>query len=121
MVHITSAKENLLTAIEVVSSGGIYIDVCINDLIIEYQKYLNNQSISKLSNRQLEVLLEISNSLQNHQIAPKLNISVNAVEKHKSNIQEILNIPSDELSEYAVKNKNEIQFLLEFSEKRIWK
>ena len=121
MVHITSAKENFLTAIEVVSNGGFYIDACINILISEHQKYLDNKPISKLTDRQLEVLLEISNSLKNHQIAPKLNITVNAVEKHKSNIQEILNLPSDELTEYAVKNKNDIQFLLEFSKKRIWK
>ncbi len=119
IVHITSAKENVLKAIVVVSKGGNYIDAFINNLISKYQKYLNNQSISKLSNRQLEVLLEISNSLKNHQIAPKLNISVNAVEKHKLNIQAILNLSSDEIGQYAIKNKSEILYFMEFSIRRI--
>ncbi|MHB8336938.1 MAG: response regulator transcription factor [Ignavibacteriaceae bacterium] len=121
LVHVTSAKENILTAIEVVSNGGIYIDSQINNLISEYQKYLDNHPISNLSNRQLEILYEVSKNLKNHQIAPSLNITVDTVEKHKSNIRDILNLTSDELSSFAVKNKYEIQYLLKFSKKRVWK
>jgi DNA-binding NarL/FixJ family response regulator len=121
LIHRTSTMHEILEAIETVKSGAFYIDRQINYLIYEYHKYLSDHPINKLTNRQIEILYEISNNLRNHQIAPKLNISVGAVEKHKSNIESILNLNSDEIISFAVNNKNEIQYLLKFSKRRDWK
>jgi DNA-binding CsgD family transcriptional regulator len=121
LIHGTSIKDELLKAIETVNVGGFYIDTQISNLIFEFQKYISKHPINNLTNRQIEILNEISNNFKNHQIAPKLKISIGAVEKHKSNIENILNLNSDEIISFAANNKNEILYFLKFSKGKNWK
>lgn len=114
IVYKASPKKNILMAIETVNTGAVYIDKQISILISEYQEYLNKHPLSQLTQRQLEILYTVSKGFKNHRIAYQLNISVGAVEKHKTNIKSTLDINSaDELIDYAFDNRNEIKFLLE--------
>ncbi len=114
IIHITSPKERLVEALNELSKGNAYIDPAINKIIIEYQKYLGEHSINKLTSCQLKILYEVSNGWKNQRIAEKLFITVDAVEKHKANIEHILNIKALELGHFSFKHKDEIEYLLKF-------
>ncbi len=115
ILHKTSPKEKLLKAIEVMKYGKNYVDPGIKRLISEYRKYISGHPFQKLTYRQLEIMEFISKGYRSNKIAEKLYVSVSTEEKHRNNIKERLEVKSaEELRELAVKNRNEILFLLEF-------
>jgi DNA-binding NarL/FixJ family response regulator len=122
LVHSTSPKENILTAIEAIMKGTIYIDAQIDNFIYKYQSYINSHPVNNLTQRQLAILYNIANGLKSHQIAEKFYISVSTEERHRVNIKEKLNIKTaEELYDYANENKDEIKYLLDFPNKNYLK
>ncbi len=119
LVHFTSRKEEILEAIESAVKGKFYVDIKINRLISIYEKSLIRDLLTRLTKRQLETLLEISNGLKNRQIAAKFCVTVDAVEKHKTNIEHLLRIKTaEELMSFAVKSRDDIQYLLKYPNRK---
>jgi DNA-binding NarL/FixJ family response regulator len=81
-------KLEILEALKTVLSGDLYIQKDIQKKLLNqsYQKTNDNGLIPKLTRREKEVLLAISEELTTHQISEKLFISVKTVETHRMNI-----------------------------------
>ena len=94
-------------AIQTVVEGGNYFSQELLRNIIFAKKELSQNLLGEedLSERELEVLMEICHGLQNVEIADKLCISKRTVEKHRSNL--LLKTNSKNVAElviYAIKN-----------------
>ena len=114
LLHKTSSKKRIIEALNETYEGNNYVDPTIDKKISEYNKYLSTCPLSKITHGQLKVLNEISNAWKNQRIAEKLSITVDAVEKHKTSMMLRLEIKAEELSHFAVKNREDIKYLLEF-------
>lgn len=76
-------SEDIIYAIHVVLRGRKFVD----PEITRYQnKTNNNNSLSELTPREIDVLKELGNGLSNYEISQKLYISESTVKKHVSNI-----------------------------------
>jgi DNA-binding NarL/FixJ family response regulator len=90
--------KELLTAIERVSSGKTYFDHLHEfvDHAAELQQY-------KLSEREIEVIIYITENLSSSEIAHRMFISEHTVKTHRKNIFRKLNIKdADELVRFAI-------------------
>lgn len=82
-----SAGSEITNAIRTVYAGGKYIDkslidVFINDVNIE----VANNLLDELTNRELRILVEISNGLKNKEIAEKLYLSEKTIKNYVTSI-----------------------------------
>jgi DNA-binding NarL/FixJ family response regulator len=83
-----TGKENLLKAISTLQSGANYLsDEVSKTLLSTFIKNVqNDQTMEKLSDREIEVLECIASGLTTHEIGDKLFISKNTVETHRKNL-----------------------------------
>ncbi|MEH7383680.1 response regulator transcription factor [Bacillus sp. JJ1533] len=101
--------EDLLGAIESVSSGNAYLTpsatkVLMSGYLDRVKNGDNSDSFALLSEREKEVLEWIAKGYANKDIAEHLVISVKTVESHKSNLMEKLGLKTrPELVKYAMK------------------
>jgi DNA-binding NarL/FixJ family response regulator len=103
-----SAFEEMVKAISVVTSNGIYISPDIAGIVVkDYVDHLSMKTQSKislLSNREYEVLIHIIEGENMKQVASKLNISIKTVEIHRKHIMEKLGVQSTtELTKFAIR------------------
>jgi len=105
--------EELLYAIRKILAGGLYLSPRMNEkllysLLDDSRPDEPASSISKLSDRELEVLTLIGRGKGTRQIAEQLYVSVKTVETYRLRIKEKLNIDtSPELVQYAFQWVNE--------------
>jgi DNA-binding NarL/FixJ family response regulator len=76
----------LLTAIELVTSGGSFIDSAVVDLLVAQQSQRPQSPLDPLTAREREILAAIAMGKSNHAIGDELFISHRAVEKHINSI-----------------------------------
>ena len=102
-----TAAENLITAIQRVVSGGIYVSDAMASRMLEQVTGQRGKSgstgVDQLTDRELEVLEMIGKGTPTKIIADKLNISARTVEAHRAHIKEKLGITDGPaLVRYAV-------------------
>jgi DNA-binding NarL/FixJ family response regulator len=89
-----TAAEELIRAIRAVAEGGMYLDPTIAGKVVTGS--LNPSSMEKgpesLSERELEVLIQIARGYTNTEIADDLHISVKTVEKYKARFLQKLDL-----------------------------
>lgn len=102
-----SRFEDVIRAVEEVSSGHNYFSPEILDAIVRNMHTKKNHKIdADLSKREIEVLLNICKGLSNQEIADNLSISKRTVDKHRENI--LLKTGSKNTAElvvHAIKNQ----------------
>ncbi|WP_462219219.1 response regulator [Ferruginibacter sp.] len=81
-----TGKDELLTAIEKVYSGGIYFQQKILDELEKQSQLRKNLQEVHLTQREKEIIVLMEKDLSNKQIADQLNISIRTVETHRKNI-----------------------------------
>ncbi len=83
-----TGKEELMSALEAVCSGGSYLGREVSNTLLDtfMKKDKRFQQDEKLSHREEEVLESITMGLTTHEIAKKLFISKNTVETHRKNL-----------------------------------
>lgn len=102
-----TAAENLLSAIQRVLGGGIYLSETMASRMLEQATGQRGKrgatGVSQLSDRELEVLDMIGRGTPTKLIADKLNISTRTVEAHRAHMKEKLAITDGAaLVRYAV-------------------
>jgi len=98
------AYEDLIYAIEAVSSGRRFVSPSISDKIFSLN-ILKDSDDDILSNRELEILKLIAEGVTNKKIAGQLSISVKTVETYRSRIMQKLDLHSTaDLIKYAIRN-----------------
>jgi len=84
-----SPPPQLLQAIRVVASGGIYLDPAVTarvaDGLLDGRQERDRAPAAAISDRESEVLRLVAVGHSNKEIADRLNISVKTVEVHKAN------------------------------------
>jgi two-component system response regulator NreC len=91
-----AAAEDLVKAIRVVASGGVYLDPTLAGKIVG--SYVGRKKLRgalqgvELSGREEEVLRLVAWGYTNKEVAGYLNISVKTVETHKTNLMEKLDL-----------------------------
>jgi two-component system, NarL family, response regulator NreC len=102
-----AAEEELISAIQAVSRGDMYIHPAITRLLFSQHPVVDHSeesNLESLSPRELEVLSYLARGYTNRQIAETLYISTRTVESHRANIMGKLGIKNRiELVEYAKK------------------
>ncbi|MFZ2410506.1 MAG: response regulator transcription factor [Candidatus Methanoperedens sp.] len=103
-----SAFEELVQAIETVAKGRTYLSPQVAGTIVaEFKRTAKDDDgsvFSVLTEREREVLQQISEGCSTKEIASSLGISVKTIETHRRQIMEKLNLHSvAELTKYAVK------------------
>lgn len=103
-----AAAEELINAIRVVASGGVYLDPTLAGKVVS--GYVGSRRLkgtprgNELSEREAEVLRLVAWGYTNKEIASYLTISVKTVETHKGNIIEKLDLKSRvEMVRYALR------------------
>lgn len=92
----TSLKQ-IMETIHVVSRGGSYMSPSIArkiSLMFAQEKTQNSEVEEKLTEKQFQIVRELSDGLTYSQIAEKHNVSINTVRSHIKNIYETLQINS---------------------------
>jgi two-component system, NarL family, response regulator NreC len=98
------AYEDLIYAIEAVSSGRRFVSPSISDKIFSLNILKENDD-EVLTNRELEILKLIAEGVTNKKIAGQLSISVKTVETYRSRIMQKLDLHSTaDLIKYAIRN-----------------
>lgn len=107
----SSDIDEVTTAIETVANGGSYFSQELLDGLMNYLQSAPQpapvvvEEEEALSERELEVLIEICKGLSNQQIADKLFISKRTVDKHRANILDKTGCPNTaNLVVYAIKH-----------------
>ncbi|MBR2931865.1 MAG: response regulator transcription factor [Rikenellaceae bacterium] len=106
----SSDIDEVVEAIETVAEGGSYfsqelLSSLVSSLRTTLQPEVAPEDEESLSERELEVLLEICKGLSNQQIADKLFISKRTVDKHRANILAKTGCPNTaNLVVYAIKH-----------------
>jgi len=104
-----AAPEELLTAIRVAASGGVYLypslaKLLVKDYLFNEQPNGDEDSLNDLTPREQEVLTLLADGDSNNDIADKLSISPKTVSRHRENIMRKLNLHSrTELVKYAIR------------------
>ena len=99
--------ENILDALQKVSSGGIYVSPNFSDKLI-FKTIAGSTDecgspLEKLSDRQLEVLQLFGRSKTTREISETLNLSVKTIETHRAHIKEKLGFKdAEELMDFAI-------------------
>lgn len=97
-----NAFEDLLYAINTVSTGGKFISPSVLESVIKVP-LSEDKSSPVLTLREREVLKLIATGLRNKQIAQELFISIKTVETHRTNIMQKLDVHSTaSLVQYAI-------------------
>ncbi len=101
-----SSSEILKQAIQVVLQGDQYIDPSLLSYYFsDTSKIYNLEDSDILTNREIEVLILMSQGLYNKEIAYKLGISEKTVKNHASNIFRKINVSDrTQAAIYAIKN-----------------
>lgn len=112
LVSKKSSKNILLEAVKKVNIGQVYIDNYFSFLFLKTgnttMTYFSQQW-TKITKREKEILVMLSEGLRNKDIAGKLFISPRTVEVYKINLSRKLNLSGcSELLRYAVINREEI-------------
>ncbi len=106
-----AASEDLISAIRALAHGEIYLHPSVAGALVqnflrshEPQQVDENQAaLQKLTDREREVLILISEGLRNQDIAEKLGISPKTVSRHRENILQKLNLETRaDLIRYAI-------------------
>ncbi len=108
----SSDIDEVTAAIETVANGGSYFSQELLDGLMNYLQPTPQPALTiveeedeTLSERELEVLVEICKGLSNQQIADKLFISKRTVDKHRANILDKTGCPNTaNLVVYAIKH-----------------
>lgn len=100
-----AAAEEVVNAVRVVMSGGVYIHPSVADQVVK--GYVNPQPSAEedipLSGRELQVLTLLAQGYSNKEIAEKLFLAVRTVETYKQRTMEKLGLESRaELVRYAL-------------------
>jgi len=107
------AETNVITAIQTVIQGGTYLSKKEEERLKSVSKDVNNSeknekeepydTISTLSDRQLQIFTLIGKGLGTVEIASKLNLSIKTIDTHKENIKMKLHCGSSaELRQMAI-------------------
>lgn len=100
-----AAEAELISAIQIVMRGDMYVDPSmLRGLIEEQPKSANTgpESVEQLTPREIDVLKLIVQGYTNRQIGEELNISIRTVEGHRANLSGKLGLRSRvELVRYA--------------------
>jgi DNA-binding NarL/FixJ family response regulator len=101
-----AARDRILEAIRTVARGEIFVSDAINKSMIH--RYLHGSEneeaspISRLSDRELEVLTLIGRGLSSKDIAERLHLSQKTVDSHRTHMKEKLNLAgAPELVKFA--------------------
>ena len=98
------AYEDLIYAIEAVSSGRRFVSPSISDKIFSLN-ILKDSDDDVLTKRELEILKLIADGVTNKKIAGQLSISVKTIETYRSRIMQKLDLHSTaDLIKYAIRN-----------------
>jgi DNA-binding NarL/FixJ family response regulator len=84
-----AAEAELITAIQIVMRGDMYVDPSmLRGLIVEKPNTANSrqETFESLTPREIDVLKLLVQGYTNRQIGEELNISVRTVEGHRSNL-----------------------------------
>jgi DNA-binding NarL/FixJ family response regulator len=98
--------QKLMTAIQQVLAGGIFVSQSISAQILELfsGRRSGNSPVEKLSDREFEVFQLIGQGRSTREIAAELHISIKTVEVHRVNIKEKLDLKTaSELIHFAVR------------------
>jgi two-component system response regulator NreC len=104
-----AAPEDLITAIEAVYAGDIYVyptltKALVADFVQRGKEEPEKFSLNGLTSREHEVLVLLAEGYTNDQIADKLMISKHTVARHRENIMQKLNLHNrGELIKYAIR------------------
>lgn len=104
-----AAPEELLTAIRVAASGGVYLypslaKLLVKDYLSGEQPNSGEENLNDLTPREHEVLTLLADGDSNPEIGEKLSISPKTVARHRENIMRKLNLHSrTELVKYAIR------------------
>jgi DNA-binding NarL/FixJ family response regulator len=99
--------EELVQAIETVNAGEAYFSpsvarIALNQYVAESD---SNSPLTRLSEREREVLVQIAEGKSNKEIASQLNLGVRTVETHRERIMRKLDIHSVAgLTKFAIAN-----------------
>lgn len=104
-----AAPEELLSAIRVAASDGIYLypslaKYLVTDFLTQDQQARSARTLDGLTMREREVLTHLADGESNFEIAEQLGISHKTVSRHRENIMRKLNLHSRaELVRYAIR------------------
>jgi len=104
-----AAPEELLTAIRVAASGGVYLypslaKLLVKDYLFNEQSNIDEENLNDLTPREHEVLTLLADGESNIEIGDRLSISPKTVARHRENIMRKLNLHSrTELVKYAIR------------------
>ncbi len=105
-----SAAEELLSALEHISKGNVYLSPAVSKTIVdewlreEDHKRLTSKKRDHLSEREMAVLKLVAEGMTNREIAKLLHISVKTVETHRFRLMEKLSLRNlPDLVKYAIK------------------
>lgn len=101
-----TASEELLLAVEKVSKGGKYISQSLaENLAFHINDDKNQQKHEKLSAREFEIMIKLSNGKSLQDIANELFISNKTVSTYRSRIMEKMELNKNtELTKYCIEN-----------------
>lgn len=102
--------KEVYAAVESVMAGDSYFSSALYGTLIRNMSMHNNLPVSSdedaLSDREIEILVEVCRGLSNQEIADKLFISKRTVDKHRANILEKTGCKNTaNLVVYAIKNR----------------
>jgi two-component system response regulator NreC len=98
-------SEELIRALRIVDSGGVYLDPAIAGLVADSyaEPAKESKDAGHLTSREHEVLLDVAYGYTNKEISDRLHISVKTVEGHKARIREKLDLTTRaEIVRYAL-------------------
>lgn len=88
-----SAGSEITNAIRTVYAGGKYIDKSLIDVIMNDGNFdKTNNLLENLTNRELRILVEISNGLKNKEIAERLFLSEKTIKNYVTSIFRKINV-----------------------------
>lgn len=101
------AGEELLLAIRKISTGGKYISTELAEYMAFSQEQKTEKAVhEKLSRREYQIMIMLSNGKSSREIAMELFISEKTVGTHRSRIMEKMGMTrKSELTHYAIQNK----------------
>ncbi len=106
-----NAVREVIDAVKAVSEGKFYASPSLSEFIFKRTKKsaeLNseNPGLNKLTDKEKEILKEISTGLTSREIAEKLFLSYKTIENHRANICKKLNIQgAHSLLKFAIEHK----------------
>lgn len=104
----TSTREQLIAAIRAVLRNDSMIPISLLHklrVITDYDVFCNQDEILELSQKELQILKEVSNGSNNKEIAKSLFLSQRTVEYHLTNIFKKLNVKSRAEAVYKAQEK----------------